>query len=79
MICFFPLQPWPMGLMVEKSRSIPATTLKDRPYSDTTMVIGLLTLTFLVVLFLVILVCGLKSVWSRTRHYRDGYIQIPPD
>ncbi|XP_065920006.1 ectonucleoside triphosphate diphosphohydrolase 1-like [Dysidea avara] len=71
--------PWPMGLIVEKSRNIAANPLKNRPYSDTMMVIGLLTLTMLVVLFLFVLAYGLKSIWSRTKHYQNGYIQISPD
>jgi len=39
--CFAPVQPWPRGLMVEKTRNIKTDPLKDRPFSDTVLVMGL--------------------------------------
>ena len=73
-------QPWPRGMIVEKTRNIKADPLTDRPFSDIVLVIGLLTFALLTLLFLLLLSFALRNVW-RSKHFnsKNGYIQISHD
>ena len=67
---------------MEKTRNIKADPLKDRPFSDTVLVIGLLTFALLTILFLFLLTFTLRDVCRRrSKHYnsKNGYIQISHD
>ena len=67
--------------MVEKTRNIEADPLEDRPFSDTVLVIGLLTFALFTILFLFLLTCTLNNVCRRSKHRnsKNGYIQISHD
>ena len=67
--------------MVEKTGNIRADPLKDRPFSDTVLVIGLLTFALLTILFLFLLTFALRNICRTSKHYnnKNGYIQISHD
>ena len=70
--------------MLEKTHNIEADPLEDRPFSDTMLVIGLLTFALFTILFLFLLTCTLNNVCRRSKHYnynnsKNGYIQISHD
>ena len=60
---------------MEKTRNIKADPLKDHPFSDTVLVIGLLTFALLTILFLFLLTFTLRNVCRRLKHYnsKNGY------
>ena len=66
---------------MDKSHNIKADPLKDRPFSDTVLVIGLLIFAPLTILFLFLLTFTLRNVCRRSKHYnnKNGYIQISHD
>ena len=67
--------------MVEKTGNIRADPLKDRPFSDTVLVIGLLTFALLTILFLFLLTFALRNICRTSKRYnnKNGYIQISHD